>query len=230
MAWFVRSDASKSLDSGRKTARPESGRARTIGQLRLWRSLPVQDYPGRGAYLARLGRPVRPPTRPAPTRPPAFPPARPNSARARASLRQARACCSARCTPAARRGWAALVLSAAFKSAQCRTPAHGWHASPTAQSAHCRAWACAAPMVPGPFPPRLARQSAARPNLSGPACPAPPHRARPGPAPPSPPAAPRRPRALPLRAALARARGPGVGAGRRRRGCEPGSCDGGGEG
>jgi hypothetical protein len=187
MAWFVRSDASKSLDSGRKTARPDSGRARTIGQLRLWRSLPVQDYPGRGAYLARLGRPVRPPTRPAPTRPPAFPPARPNSARARASLRQARACCSARCTPAARRGWAALVLSAAFKSAQCHTPAHGWRASPTAQSAHCRAWACAAPMVPGPYPPRLARQTERGPpqpvwpRLS---CPAPPCPARTSPAQP----------------------------------------------
>jgi len=59
------------------------------------------------------------------------------------------------------------------------------------------------PYPDGPSPPRLARQtrSAARPNLSWTACqsPAPPHRARPGPAPPSPPgpAAPRRPRARP---------------------------------
>jgi hypothetical protein len=199
MAWFVRSDASKSLDSGRKTARPDSGRARTIGQLRLWRSLPVQDYPGRGAYLARLGRPVRPPTRPAPTRPPAFPPARPNSARARIPAAGSRVLLGPLHGPLGGAGFICCF--------QERTVPHT--SARLARVAHCpkralprvglRALPCPAPMVPGPSPPCLARQSAARPNLSGPACPAPPHRARPGPAPPSHPgpAAPRRPRARP---------------------------------
>jgi hypothetical protein len=80
------------------------------------------------------------------------------------------------------------------------------------------------PYPDGPSPPRLARQtrSAARPNLSWTACqsPAPPHRARPGPAPPSPPgpAAPCCPRARP------RPRGRGGARGRARAG--PGSARG----
>jgi hypothetical protein len=67
------------------------------------------QYPGRGAYSARLGRPVRPPTLPTPARPPAFQTARPNGARARAFLRRAREIFTARCT------------SSAFKSAHQRT-------------------------------------------------------------------------------------------------------------
>ena len=67
------------------------------------------QYPGRGAYSARLGRPVRPPTLPTPARPPAFQTARPNGGRARAFLRRAREIFTARCT------------SSAFKSAHQRT-------------------------------------------------------------------------------------------------------------
>ena len=58
MAWFARSDASKSLDSGRKTALRAlipGGRAQ---QLRLWRSLFRAHYFGRGrrppAHLPRV--------------------------------------------------------------------------------------------------------------------------------------------------------------------------------
>jgi hypothetical protein len=62
MAWFARSDASKSLDSGRKTAVRAlipGGRAQ---QLRLWRSLFRAHYFGRGRRPpARL--PSRPPDR-----------------------------------------------------------------------------------------------------------------------------------------------------------------------
>jgi hypothetical protein len=59
------------------------------------------QYPGRGAYSARLGRPVRPPTLPTPARPPAFQTARPNGGRARAFLRRAREIFTARCTSSA---------------------------------------------------------------------------------------------------------------------------------
>jgi hypothetical protein len=230
MAWFVRSDASKSLDSGRKKlgALIPGGRARSdncgCGEAYSGLSWPRRILSAAGA--------ARPPADSPGAHPPACLPARPTEQRARARIPAAgsRVLLGPLHGPLGGAGFICCF--------QERTVPHT--SARLARVAHCpkralprvglRALPCPAPMVPGPSPPCLARQSAARPNLSGPACPAPPHRARPGPAPPSPPAAPRRPRALPLRAALARARGPGVGAGRRRRGCEPGSCDGGGEG
>jgi hypothetical protein len=168
-------------------ARPGSGRARTTTAAV---EKPVQGTLSRPRRILSAARAARPPANPPGARPPAcLPVARPTERRARTRrlhLLRARACCTARCTAR----WTTLVCRFVCRL-QERTPAHGWRASPTAPSAHCRAWACApwpappSPALPGPprwcpAPPRLASLGRARPAPTCPAPLVPPRPTRPG--------------------------------------------------
>ena len=171
-------------------------------------TIPAAAHTQRGSGGPSARQPAR---RPPARLPSCRPPDRTTRAHAPlASLLRARACCTARCTAR----WTTLVCRFVCRL-QERTPAHGWRASPTAPSAHCRAWACApwpappSPALPDPprwcpAPPRLASLGRARPAPTCPAPLVPPRPTRPGPGQPRP-----APRALQRHAAPARVGGPG---------------------
>ena len=203
MAWFVRSDASKSLDSGRKKlgALIPGGRARSdncgCGEAYSGLSWPRRILSAAGA--------ARPPADSPGAHPPACLPARPTEQRARARIPAAgsRVLLGPLHGPLGGAGFICCF--------QERTVPHT--SARLARVAHCPKRALPRVGLRGPdgargspAPPRPASLGRARP---APTCLAPlvlPRPTVPGQDQPRP-----APRALPLRAALARARGPGVG-------------------